>query len=60
MREYRCTRNQPYTAPGCPGRTDTRAREGHYLRAGSEAEALRMMRESFPGDWMGFTAELWK
>jgi hypothetical protein len=68
MNEYRCTRNRIYESPGCPGHTQLEARQGHYIQADSEADALIAMWESFPDDveWAkargmdAFTATLWK
>ncbi len=60
MKEYRCTRNQPYQGVACPGNLNTRARQGHYIIAHNEHEALMIMGNKFPNDKMGFTAELWK
>lgn len=53
--EFRCTRAQPY-----PRGTPQEAREGHYIRAASQAEALREMRTAFPHDIEGFTCTFWK
>jgi len=44
----------------CIGRDDVRAREGHYIEAPSELEAMQIMAEEFPRDRHGFTAQLWK
>lgn len=53
--EYRCTRNQPYTE-----HTELSAREGHYIEAESEFDALIRMGKKFPNDTAGFTATLYK
>lgn len=60
MKEYRCTRNQPYQGVACPGNLNTRARQGYYILAHNKDEALMIMRNQFPNDTCGFTAELWK
>lgn len=60
MKEYRCTRNQPYQAVACPGNLNVRARQGYYIRANNEREALEQMRKNFPHDWQGFTVTLWR
>lgn len=60
MKEYRCTRNQPYQGVACPGNLNVYARQGYYIRANSEQEALKIMHKNFPGDWCGFTATLWR
>jgi len=53
--EYRCTRNEPYMH-NCLGRDDIRVRQGYYVHADSEEEALRQMALDFPKDRHGFTA----
>lgn len=58
--EYRCTRNAMYMGEGVIGRTDRRARQGHYVAARSESEALADMIRMFPGEESyGFTVDLW-
>lgn len=57
MPEFRCTRRSPYSNPNCPGHTDTRCRQGHYIEAPSAYEALRQMRRDFPRDPLGFDIE---
>ena len=59
LKEYRCTRNSLYSHE-CLGRDDVTARQGHYIRAESEQEALTLMEQKFPDDTEGFTAKLWK
>jgi hypothetical protein len=61
MNEYRCTRNYPYRHPDCFGHTNLSARQGYYLKAQSEPEAIAMMEREFPDEleW-GFTAKFWK
>jgi len=61
-REYRCTRDAPYTAPTCEGHTDRKCRQGHYVQAASATEALQTMARDFPADVAdghGFTAHRW-
>lgn len=58
MTMYRCTRNQPY-GKGTPGLTDKKARQGHYIEANSEKEALEKMEKLFPDDTQGFTVDVW-
>lgn len=53
LRQYRCTRNQP--DPTVP----LGDRQGYYLFAKSEREALSEMQKRFPNDTAGFTAILW-
>jgi hypothetical protein len=61
MKEYRCTRNQPYLDPKCFGFADMAARQGYYLKAESENEALAQMAQLFPNEVsVGFTAQEWK
>jgi hypothetical protein len=59
MNEYRCTRNSPYMHE-CFGKNDTGARQGYYIVASSEQEALKVMADEHPADRYGFTCELWK
>jgi hypothetical protein len=59
VNEYRCTRNQPYQHE-CFGKNDLGARQGYYINATSEEEALKVMAAEHPADTAGFTAELWK
>jgi hypothetical protein len=42
---YRVTRNAPYSAPGCPGHLDTRARQGYYVTSGNARAAMALARE---------------
>ena len=53
---YRCTRN--VYPPGTPGYTDKKSRQGHYVPAQTEAEAIQKMVEMFPNDTDGFTVDL--
>ena len=57
--EYRCTRNEPYDDPNCPGFRNPKARQGHYISATSKKEAIALMQLMFPNDKAGFTAHLW-
>lgn len=59
MNEYRCTSNAPYSNPKCFGYTDLAARQGYYIKAESEQEAIALMQQEFPDDTTGFTIELW-
>jgi hypothetical protein len=56
MNEYRCTRNQPYLDPRCFGHTDLETRQGYYIKAESEQDAIAQMTELYPDDNAGFTA----
>lgn len=58
VNEYRMTRPDLYQGD-CPGRDDPSARQGHYVRATTEAEAHREMRNDYPND-SHFTCKLWK
>lgn len=59
LKEYRCTRKSLYQHD-CSGRLDVRQRQGHYIIAQSETEAKNIMREEFPEDRYGFTAQFIK
>lgn len=59
LNEYRCTRNSPYGYTA-QGHKDLSARQGHYINATSEKEAIREMMKRFPHDMMGFTVQLWR
>ena len=59
MNEYRCTRSDFYRARRCTGWSDTSAREGHYVRAGTHEEARRKMHIAFPTE-LEFSVELTK
>jgi len=50
MKEFRCTRPGLYQAEGCPGKTDTGARQGHYVSACSEEHAVSVTKSKFPGE----------
>ncbi len=58
--EYRCTRNQPYLNLNCFGYTDLESRQGYYIKAESEQDAIAQMAQLYPDDDAGFTAHLWK
>jgi hypothetical protein len=55
--EYRMTRPDLY--PSGKGETDPLARQGHYVRADTEAKAHDAMRKDHPED-SHFTCKLWK
>ncbi|MEG5049819.1 MULTISPECIES: hypothetical protein [unclassified Microcoleus] len=60
MKEYRCTRNAPYSHP-CDGRSDRGARNGYYIRAETAQDAMQRMVERFPEETsFGFTVDEWK
>jgi hypothetical protein len=60
MKEYRCTRNAPYTHP-CDGSSDLSARNGYYIRTQTAQDALQRMVERFPEETsFGFTVDEWK
>ena len=44
----------------CIGQNDLSARQGYYVTADTEGEALAIMRRNFPNDTHGFTVKLWK
>jgi hypothetical protein len=58
-KEYRCTRNALYQHD-CPGASDIRERQGHYVKAQSEEEAWQIMATRYPEETtFGFTVEEW-
>lgn len=60
MKEYRCTRNAPYSH-SCDGRSDLSARNGYYIRVETAQEARAIMTERFPEETsFGFTVDEWK
>lgn len=60
QKEYRCTRNAPYTHD-CTGRDDIRERQGYYIKANSEEEAWQKMATRFPNETeVGFTIQEWE
>lgn len=58
LNEYRCTRSDLYSH-NCIGRDDLTARQGHYVVARSEEEALEEMRRRHPAE-RNFTVAIWK
>lgn len=59
-REYRCTRNAPYSH-NCLGHRDVSARQGFYITAGSQEEAWEKMACRFPEESAeGFTVQEWE
>lgn len=58
-RMYRCTRNSAYRGHDVLGNTDISAKQGHYVEAYNEKEAIAKMGTMFPYDKLGFTATLW-
>lgn len=60
MTEYRCTRNALYQHD-CIGRDDVTARQGHYIHAHSEEEAMQIMADRYPDETeAGFTVQEWQ
>ncbi len=60
MTEYRCTRNASYTCD-CRGRDDITARQGYYIHAESEEEAMQIMANRYPDETeAGFTIQEWQ
>lgn len=57
MKTYRCTRNAPYMHR--VEQTDKSLRQGYYVQAQSESDALAYMTLTFSDDRDGFTVELW-
>ncbi len=55
-RRFRVTRDSAY-GPGSAGHNDLSAREGHYVKANSEQEALAIVRLRFPFDSGRFTVQ---
>ena len=55
--EWRCTRPGYYQAD-CPGRTNPRSRQGHYIRAPTEEVARLVMNRDYPGEKID--VERWK
>ena len=54
IREFRCTRSDLYDLW-----TPVEDRQGHYIEAVSELQAIALMRKKFPTE-RNFTAVLWK
>ena len=60
MTEYRCTRNASYSHD-CIGRDDLTARQGYYIHAKSEEEAMQIMASRYPDETeAGFTVQQWQ
>jgi len=60
QKEYRCTRNAPYTHD-CLGHDNITARQGYYIEANSPEEAWEKMATRFPGETEeGFTVQEWE
>lgn len=60
MKEYRCTRNAPYSHQ-CLGHNDLSARQGYYITANSQEEAWEKMACRFPEEAdEGFTVDEWR
>lgn len=60
QKEYRCTRNAPYTHD-CLGHDDITARQGYYIKANSAEKALEEMAIRFPEEVNeGFTVQEWE
>jgi len=57
LKEYRCTRNDPYSDPKCLGHSDLTSRQGHYIEGLDESDALAQMKKRFPDD-SSFTIHL--
>lgn len=60
MNEYRVTRDTLYANPHCVGHKDLTARDGHYIKAASQEDALMEMKKRYPHDVHGFTVQFWK
>lgn len=56
MNQFRCTRRKPYP-PGTPGNTDLSARQGYYIDAPDQEDAVKQMTAKFPGE--AFDVQLW-
>lgn len=56
---FRCTRNQPYQHEDAIAGADLSCRQGYYIEASSEAEAIAKMMLRFSEDRLGFTAQFW-
>jgi hypothetical protein len=60
VKEYRCTRNDPYSHQ-CIGHDDLTARQGYYIQAHSIEEAWQKMAIRFPEEVeAGFTVQEWE
>ena len=58
MKEFRITRPDMYKNLNCPGHKDLGAREGHYIEAENEDQAIAIMKLRFPND-SAFDLQLW-
>ncbi|MGH2414602.1 MAG: hypothetical protein ACRDEA_13150 [Microcystaceae cyanobacterium] len=59
-KEYRCTRNAPYSHD-CIGHNDLTARQGYYIQSHSAEEAWEKMAIRFPEEaHEGFTVQEWE
>ena len=58
MNQYRCTIPE-YYEEGCPGHTNMSARQGHYITAETETEAISQMHLNFP-KVSKIDVQLWK
>ena len=64
--EWRCTRNVFYRNKNCMGHDDFSTRQGYYIRADTEVEALMQMVRQFPQDVIdqsavnAFTVDKWR
>ena len=47
---YRITRSDMYTSPTCAGYKNLTARQGYFVRAKDENEALDKIAQQFPHD----------
>jgi hypothetical protein len=60
VKEYRCTRNKPYSHK-CIGHDDLTARQGYYIQTHSIEEAWQKMAIRFPEEVeAGFTVQEWE
>ncbi len=48
MNTYHCTRNEPYQNHRCLGRNSPEVRQGYYIDAASELEAIAPVAAFFP------------
>jgi hypothetical protein len=60
MKEYRCTRNAPYSHD-CLGHDDLTVRQGYYIEAENPEAAWEKMSVRFPEEASeGFTVQEWQ
>ena len=58
LKEFRCTRNKPYEAPGCAGNEYFTGRQGHYVFAETPMGAALQLISSWPDEMLyGFTMQ---